>query len=200
MSDVCGVTRAGFGASGGSYRLSVMSELAADLVERLAVRHHAPAAFRELLALGASALPTVRVGLSHPDTSVRYHCARFLDHYLAPEQLGDLLAMLDDPAAGVRVAALHSLACDQCKEGEKPDRAKVLPDALRILADDPDAHVRAIAIEVVGRLAHESDAAREALQTAISRDPSSAVRKKARWYAPGGPIFNRTRPKTRRTR
>ncbi|HTX49746.1 MAG TPA: hypothetical protein VME40_10185 [Caulobacteraceae bacterium] len=175
-----------------------MSETTADLVERLAVRHHAPAVFRELLALGPGAMSAVRAGLRHPDAAVRYYCARFLDHYLAPGELGDLIGVLDDPVAGVRVAALHALACDKCKTGDKPDRAKALPDALRILADDADAHVRAMAIEVVGRLVHESGAARKALQTAASCDPSPAVRKKARWYAPGGPIFNRTRPRLRR--
>jgi len=177
-----------------------MQETPADLVERLAVRHHASEAFRALLALGPAAMPAVQAGLVHANAGVRYHCARFLDNYLAPDGLGDLVAMLDDPAPGVRVAALHTLACDRCKEGETPDREKVLPDALRLLAADPDAHVRAMAIEVVGSLVHSNDVARAALEAAAAGDASPAVRKKARWYAPGGPIFNRTRPKASRAR
>ena len=170
----------------------------AELVERLATPHHARAALRELLALREDALEAVQAGLRHPDAAVRYSCCRFLDHFVAPEGWDDLVGMLDDPAAGVRSAALHSLACDRCKEGDLPERGKVLPDALRLLADDPDPHVRAMAIEVVGRFVHERDEAKAALDAVIARDPSPAVRKKARWYAPGGPIFNRTRPKPRR--
>jgi HEAT repeat protein len=171
----------------------------AELVERLARRHHAPAAFRGLLAMQAHAMQQVQLGLRHPNPAVRYYCCRFLDHFLAPDGWDDLLGMLDDPAAGVRSAALHSLACDRCKTGETPDRSKVLPDALRLLAHDPDAHVRAMAIEVVGRFVHERGEAQAALEATIAGDPSPAVRKKARWYAPGGPIFDRTRPNPQRT-
>jgi hypothetical protein len=43
---------------------------------------------------------------------------------------------------------------------------------MALLAADPDPHVRTMACEVVG----------------------AWVRKKASWYAPGGPIFQRTQP------
>ena len=174
------------------------SETPAELVERLAVPHRARAAFRDLLSLQGAAMDAVQAGLSHPNAAVRYYCCRFLDHFVEPDGWGDLVDMLDDPAAGVRSAALHSLACDRCKEGELPERGKVLPDALRLLAGDPDAHVRAMAVEVVGRFVHERYEARAAIDAAIAHDPSPAVRKKARWFAPGGPIFNRTRPKASR--
>jgi HEAT repeat protein len=170
----------------------------AELVERLATPHHAKAAFRDLLALGEDALGAVQTGLRHPDAAVRYYCCRFLDHFLAPEAWDELVGMLDDPAAGVRAAALHSLACDRCKQGETPDSGKVLPDALRLLAEDPDGHVRAHAAGVVGAFVHEHAAALAAIEAAVAHDPSPGVRKKARWYAPGGPIFNRTRPKPQR--
>ena len=170
----------------------------AELVERLAVPHHARAALRDLLALQGRAMEAVQAGLRHPDAAVRYYCCRFLDHYFEPDGWDDLVGMLDDPAAGVRGAALHSLACDRCKEGELPERGKVLPDALRLLAVDPDPHVRAHAAGVVGQFVHESREALAAIEAAVAHDRSPAVRKKARWYAPGGPIFNRTRPKPAR--
>ena len=170
----------------------------ADLVERLATPHHARAALRELLALKESALEAVQAGLRHPDAAVRYYCCRFLDQFVAPEGWDDLVGMLDDPSAGVRAAALHSLSCDRCKQGETPDVGKALPDALRLLAHDPDPHVRAHAAGVVGNFVHEREEARQAIEAAAAHDPSPAVRKKARWYAPGGPIFNRTRPRPER--
>jgi HEAT repeat protein len=176
----------------------MLSETPAELVERLAAPHHARAALRELLALKEVALDAVQAGLRHDDAGVRYYCCRFLDHFLVTDGWDDLVGMLDDPAAGVRGAALHSLACDKCKTGEKPDHGRVLPDALRLLAHDPDAHVRAHAVGVVGQFVHDRSDAMAAVEAAAAHDPSPAVRKKARWYAPGGPIFNRTRPQPRR--
>jgi hypothetical protein len=42
-----------------------------------------------------------------------------------PEVMDDLISMLDDPDARVRCSALHTLSCDQCKEGAvSPRRGK----------------------------------------------------------------------------
>jgi HEAT repeats len=106
--------------------------------------------------------------------------------------------MLDDADHRVRVTTLHTLACDRCKEGNcRPDEAAVLPRALALLTDDPEAHVRAMAVEVVGQSVHTNPAAEAALIEAMSSDSSPTVRKKAAWYAPGGTIHRRTRPKAR---
>lgn len=56
---------------------------------------------------------------------------------------------------------------------------------MELLAKDPSAHVRAMAIEVVGRFVHGNRHAAAAIEAAVQSDPSSAVRKKAGWYAPG---------------
>jgi hypothetical protein len=78
--------------------------------------------YRTLLDLGMSALPVVRAGLQHDNRDVRLHCCRFLDRYLSPETLTDLLSMLNDSDKRVRCSALHTLAYDRCKEGEcKPE-------------------------------------------------------------------------------
>jgi hypothetical protein len=74
----------------------------------------------------------------------------------------------------------------------------VLPEALRILNEDGDPHVRAMAIEVVGQYVHTNPIAEHALVEANKNDPSPAVRKKAAWYAPGGPIHRRTAPRPAR--
>jgi hypothetical protein len=73
-----------------------------------------------------------------------------------------------------------------------PGADQVLEPALRHLARDPDAHVRARAAELVGKFVHTDDRAVTALETARGQDPSPAVRKKAGWFAPGGTIYKRT--------
>ena|SRR5690348_16412220 len=119
--------------------------------------------------------------------------------FLEPEALGELLTMLDDPDSAVRAASLHALACDRCKHGTcRPDEALVLPAAIRLLLADPDGDVRAHAAEVVGLSVHTRPEALAALERTHRDDASPAVRKKAAWYLPGGPIFRRTAPKPAR--
>ena len=164
-----------------------------ELVEQLGVPHRAGAAYRGLLSRGRDALPAVRDGLRHGSADVRYHCCRFLDRFLEPETMGDLIAMLGDADHRVRVAVLHSLACDRCKDGAcRPEEEAVLPRAMALLAGDPDPHVRAMAIEVVGGWMHSNPAAAASLRTAQQADTSATVRKKAGWYAPGGAIHRRS--------
>ena len=127
---------------------------------------------------------------------VRLHCCRFLDRYLSPDTLSDLMEMLNDGDERVRCSALHTLACDRCKEGTcKPEEADVLPKAMKLLEGDPEAHVRAMAIEVVGQFVHTDALAAAAISAARQRDENSTVRKKAGWYLPGGPIHRRTKPR-----
>ena len=111
-----------------------MNEGCEALVAQLAAPYRAVGAYRALLGRGFDALPVVRDGLRHESADVRLHCCRFLDHFLAPEVLDDLIAMLADPDHRVRCSVLHTLACDRCKEGScRPDKARVLPGALGLL-------------------------------------------------------------------
>jgi HEAT repeat protein len=176
------------------------SDEGADLIEALAVPYRATAAYRALLQLGAQALPAVRAGLRHDNADVRFHCCRFFDRYLQPDTLADLLGMLDDSDERVRITTLHTLACDRCKEGScRPEEAEVLPRAMELLAEDPSAHVRAMAIEVVGQFVHSNQHAAAAIEAVVQSDPSSTVRKKAEWYAPGGAIHRRSAPRQPRS-
>jgi len=171
-----------------------MSDLA--IIEELTVAHRERQAFRRLLAGGGRALPLVLANLDHANARVRYYCARFLDMFLEPSALGELLRMLGDSDAAVRAASLHALACDRCKQGDcRPDERLVLPAAIALMRADPDAHVRAHAVGVVGLSAHTRPEAVEALRQTQRDDPSPAVRKKSAWYLPGGPIYRRTTPK-----
>ena len=171
-----------------------------QLIERLAIPHRNRPTVRKLLAMGFDAVPIALRGLRHQNADVRRGCCEVLDHYLVPEALEPLIEALDDDDARVRRMALHTLACDRCKEGDcRPEERKVLPRAIRVLREDPSAHARAMAIEVIGNYVHTSQAAEEALLAAKSADRSPAVRKKAGWYAPGGTIHSRTAPRPSRS-
>jgi len=110
-----------------------------------------------------------------------------------------LLSAVDDPDPEVRRDILHAIACDRCKvDACTPTKEQVLAPAIQILKEDPDSHVRAMAAEVVGKWVHEDTTASDALMAAHRFDPDASVRKKAGWYAPGGPIYEKTTPKVRR--
>lgn len=151
------------------------------------------AAYHELLRRGQDALGAIRAGLHHADPAVREGCCRLLDHLVDTESMDKLIAMADDPDARVRIAAFHALACDRCKDDAcAPGADRVLAPALAHLSSDPDPHVRTRAAELVGKFAHADARAVAALQVAHRHDPNPTVRKKAGWYAPGGPIYERT--------
>ncbi|MGX1424555.1 hypothetical protein ACVJH7_002707 [Bradyrhizobium elkanii] len=167
-----------------------------QIIRELALPYEAPNAYRALLDLGIRGLPAVRAGLRHDNPDVRLHCCRFLDRYLSADTLTDLMGMLNDGDGRVRCSSLHTLACDRCKEGTcRPGEAVVLPKAMSLLQCDPDAHVRAMAIEVVGQFVHSTALAAAAISAAQQSDENPTVRKKAGWYVPGGPIHRRTKPR-----
>ncbi|MCB0998188.1 MAG: HEAT repeat domain-containing protein [Ilumatobacteraceae bacterium] len=152
-------------------------------------------AFWHLVLSGPDALASVQAGLDSPNDDVRRWSTKAMDHLVDADGLMMLVRMLDDPDPRVRLEACHALACDRCKDnGCRPDAAAVLPRAIEVVLDDPDAHVRAYAVELVGRWVHTHHEAEAALIRAQSHDSSPAVRKKAGWYAPGGTIHRKTAP------
>lgn len=168
------------------------SPSAAQLVEYLGDPHRSFMAYQQLIGLGPEAGGPARTGLRHENPQVRMHCCRVLDHVMDAESILALTAALRDPAEEVRVQALHALACDRCKDGScRPAAGTVLPAALEVLRWDASAQVRARAAELVGAWAHTHREAVAALRAAAGGDPSPAVRKKAAWYAPGGPVYRR---------
>ncbi len=108
---------------------------------------------RSLLSAGATAVPALRRGSRHDKAMVRRSCARILDKYLDDETVPALVDAPDDEDTGVVGAALHTLACDGCKEGEcRPGEALWVAKALRLLGlADPD--LRAAAIDALGKVA-----------------------------------------------
>jgi HEAT repeat protein len=162
------------------------------LVENLAVPHRAKGALRRLMAAGPAATAAVREGLRHRDPAVRIGCCKVLDHFLDDAALPELIENLDHPSAGVRRWALHALACERCKEGAcRPGEDDVVPLAIRFLAGDPSSAVRYEAAGLLGPAVHKRDDALRALERARDHDPDPVVRKKARWFTPGGPRYER---------
>ena len=174
---------------------------AGELVGMLADPHRCFAAYQRLLRLGEPAKQAALDGLAHEDAQVREYCCNVLDHLMDAQSVQALVRALDDASERVRIAAAHALACERCKGGScRPDAGSVLPRAIALLEADESAQVRSRAVELVGQWVHTHPAACAAIVTAASSDPAAAVRKKASWYAPGGTVYRRTRPRPHRLR
>jgi len=171
------------------------------LVEDLAVKHRAKEALRRLMAAGSLATPAVREGLHHPEAAVRIGCCKVLDHFMDKAALPELMENLGHENETVRAWAMHALACDRCKEGTcRPGEDQVLPIATDMLMHDKSRWVRQMAAGVLGPSVHRRPDVLHALEYARDHDPHPVVRKIARWYTPGGPIYKRLIPKPPRVR
>jgi HEAT repeat protein len=141
-------------------------------VAELGIKRRADAAARELMSAGMDATPAVRRGLRHTDRRVRARCCGILDHFMDEDAIPALLKNLDDPDPKVRLMAMHALACDRCKEGAcRPAETDVVEAAMRLLAEDPDRHVRTQAAHALGPAVHRRADAKETLVIAQETDP-----------------------------
>lgn len=169
------------------------------LIPELGIAHRAKPAMRRLMEAGVEATSALRRGLRHPSPAVRVGCCKVLDHHLDEDALPELIENLEHPHPEVRAWALHALACERCKEGAcRPAEDEVVPIALRMLADDPSYHVRAMAAGLIGPSVHRRDDVLEALLRASVHDPRPGVRKIAGWFVPGGPRYQRLLPRSAR--
>ena len=123
---------------------------AAELVDRLATFPDRLKILAELEALGADALPAVRAGLGHGHWQVRRWCAIYLDHHADVPSLHSLVPLLHDPKSKVRLWAVHSLACDRCKQGENP--IDVVPLLIERIELDESIRVRRLATATLAYL------------------------------------------------
>ena len=171
-----------------SLRLHIPEMPAEDLIELLADPHRSVYAYTRLLTLGAEATDAARRGLSNPEARVREHCCKVLDHLMDAGSIPALIEALADPAAPVRIQAVHALACDRCKtDACRPTPEAVLPPAIAMLASDPSAHVRAHAAELVGHRVPSHPAARAAINRAAGTGPVSSGQKEGILVRPGRP-------------
>lgn len=114
-----------------------------------AVRHRS---YEKLLDIGPAALPFIREGLTHEDWQVRRWCAMTLDRLADAESLRCLVPLLDDPHRLVRLWAVHSIACDQCKEADNP--LNVEPLLIRRMRSDRSVKVRRMAAAMLANHHH----------------------------------------------
>ena len=151
------------------------------------------------MAAGTAATPAVRRGLRHDDANVRTSCCRVLDHFLDADAIPELMANLDHSDPSVRAWALHALACDRCKEGScRPGEDESIPVALRMLLTDRSRKVRYSAIGLLGPAVHRRADVLAALEDVHRTDECPTNRKVAGWWLPGGPRYERTKPRPQR--
>jgi hypothetical protein len=118
-----------------------------ELVAEFASGQNRMPAFLALWSRGAAALPAVRQGLQDTNWHVRHWSAIFADNFADAETLHALVPLLHDSRAEVRVWAVHSLACESCKDGPNPIDA--IPLLLERIEHDPNIRVRRQAIAML---------------------------------------------------
>lgn len=155
----------------------------AGWVSQLAFASSRQRARAHLVTTGAPALPALRRGLRHPKAIVRQQCVRILDQLVDEGSVADVVLALDDDDPGVRARALHTLACDRCKQGEcRPGEDLWVPRALELLRDG-DADLRAAAMEALGNVAPHRPEVVAALLAAVDRETDKGLRGLARRHA-----------------
>ena len=120
-----------------------------ELVAEFANGENRMPALLALYARGPDALPAVRDGLRSENWQIRRWCAIFADNFADGETLQALKPLLHDPKAEVRLWAVHSLSCENCKDGPNPVDA--VPLLLERIEHDPSTKVRR---QAVAMLAH----------------------------------------------
>ena len=120
-----------------------------QLVHEFANSEHRMGAYLALYARGMAALPAIRDGFGQANWQVRKWCVMFADNFADIETLQAVIPLLQDPNSDVRVAAVHSISCESCKDGANPI------DAVRLLLEriehDDSIKVRR---QAAGMLAH----------------------------------------------
>ena len=127
----------------------------------------------QLNALGDEALPAVREGLKHPDWHVRHWCAIFLDRCADTETLRDLIPLLTDPEPNVRLWAVHSMACQHCKDYECP--IDFVPFLIERAETDPITQVRKMALTMLAEMPRDARIP-AALERALTREQDRRLR------------------------
>jgi hypothetical protein len=147
-----------------NYDCSPIPELQ-TLVEQLGSRDWR-AAEATLASRGAAGIAAVIWGLSHPNVRVRGGCAGYMDHHGIDACFEPLRKVaLHDPAASVRLIAVHSASCQECKPCPLTgDRVGLL---VEVALKDPNRRVR---LHALWSLHHPQDARAVAALKSILRE------------------------------
>lgn len=136
------------------------------------------AIYERLIAVGPSALPAIRRGLSSTDWHVRHWSAICLDRMADADALSALVPLLEDPVPKVRLWAVHSLACDHCRDDVACD-IDVVPLLIRRVDVDPSLKVRKMAVIMLSSGLSDHRAV-PALERVLDRETDDSIRRHAR--------------------
>lgn len=129
--------------------------------------------------LRRASVPTLQsAALHHPDAAVRHGLLNLLDHYANDASMDTFAAALHDPDPAVRNVALHSIACESCKEQEMC-AADVVPELIYVLHNDPSPELRNKTLLQLMWLSDRDDRIVPAVEQSATRDPDPAIRKAA---------------------
>lgn len=148
------------------------------LVEQLAERESRWPAYLALNEAGPAALEAATEGLSHENWQVRRWCAIYMDHNADERALKRLILTLEDPKAKVRRWAVHSIACEPCKEGEHP--LDTVPLLARRIKEDKSIKVRRTATLSLLQWATEKRV-RRILRRILEDEEDQKIRRYATW-------------------
>jgi HEAT repeat protein len=107
------------------------------------------ASYETLISMGAEALPAIRTGLRDPHWQVRRWAAMVLDQIADEEALVELVPLLTDPHPKVRLWAVHSIACEHCKE-DVSCPVDIVPLLVERIRRDESIRVRRMAVIMLG--------------------------------------------------
>ena len=137
-------------------------------------------------ALGRREIGDLQVGaLHHPDPHIRRSCLWVLDHHANDVSMPVFAQAVRDEVDFVRDLALHSLACEGCKQDELC-LADVVPPLVRVLEQDPKPDLRIKALTALVGLSPRDPRAREALERAGRENSDPVVRRCAADAATSG--------------
>lgn len=147
---------------------------ARHLVESLGATEDRFGVYRDLVTLGAEALPAVREGLKSRDKHVRHWSLIVMDRLADSESLLDVIPLLQDPVDQVRIWAVHTLACNHCRDGvECP--VDVVPHILERAERDASLRVRNMAVIMLSRELSDRRAI-PVLESVLEKESDSKIR------------------------
>lgn len=119
------------------------------LVDSFAVADRRFDVYQALVEGGEEALPALRRGLKSDNWQIRRWSAICLDRVADADALADLVPLLEDPNAKVRLWAIHSLACDHCKD-DVVRPVDIVPLLIERAERDENLRVRRMAVIMLG--------------------------------------------------
>ncbi len=126
---------------------------------------------------GADAVRDLQVGaLHHPDPYIRRSCLWALDHYANDVSMPVFVRAIEDDVDFVRDIALHSLACEGCKQDEMCV-ADVVPPLVRVLEADPKPDLRIKALTALVNLSSRDERVQQAFERAARLNSDLVVRR-----------------------